>query len=123
MAANKSIPSRSAVHAERTRAVRLGKPSRVRRRRAVRSPASGPCACARIDPAIATKPVRDRAELIDRLSNALALVETIFVALREFESEPTLGSICMALNQAIVVMSRAHADVESYLERAGRERR
>jgi hypothetical protein len=78
---------------------------------------SAPCSHGRADAELSSAPARDRDELIFRLSSALALIETVSVALREFEDQPTLGAICMALNLTIVVVGRAHTDVEQYLER------
>jgi hypothetical protein len=51
-----------------------------------------------------------------RLSSALALVETVGFALKEFEEQPGLGSICMALDQAISAVGSAHAEVEEFVE-------
>lgn len=115
MAAKKIIRRKSAAHAGTTRAPTPARRSRSHRHRTLRPPAR--CSHARARVADADRPVRDVTELIDRLSNALALIETIAVALKEFEAQPVVGSICMALDQAIVVIGRAHADVEQLFER------
>ena len=61
-------------------------------------------------------PVADAGLLALRLSSALALVETVGFALKEFEEQPGLGSICMALDLAISAIGNAHADVEEFVE-------
>ena len=60
--------------------------------------------------------VEHREEVFDRLSSSLALLETVALALRRFEAEPTLGAICMALDHAVTEVGKAHSNVEKYLE-------
>jgi hypothetical protein len=62
------------------------------------------------------EPAADAGLLAMRLSSALALVETVGFALKEFEEQPGLGSICMALDQAISAVGSAHAEVEEFVE-------
>jgi hypothetical protein len=62
------------------------------------------------------EPIRTVGQLALRLSSALALVETVGFALKEFEEQPGVGSICMALDQAIRMVGTAHADVEDFVE-------
>jgi hypothetical protein len=114
MAAKKSIPKKSAAHADGRQ--RTGPPERTRSRRHRAARPRAPCSCARSEGAPGHRPSRDPGELIGRLSEGLALLETIGMALREFESQPTLGSICVAFNQAVIVIRRAHSDVGHFLE-------
>ena len=62
------------------------------------------------------EPIANVGQLALRLSYALALVETVGFALKEFEEQPGLGSICMALDQAISVIGSAHSEAEEFVE-------
>ncbi len=59
----------------------------------------------------------NRSEIIRLLSESLALQRTIGVAMREFEDHPTFGDLCVAFNQALAVLGRAHSEVGRLLER------
>lgn len=62
------------------------------------------------------EPIATVGQLALRLSSALALVETVGFALKEFEEQPGVGSICMALDQAISTVGSAHSEVEEFVE-------
>ncbi|HVX91285.1 MAG TPA: hypothetical protein VHC20_06745 [Candidatus Paceibacterota bacterium] len=51
-----------------------------------------------------------------RLSRAIALVETIEVAMRTHEESPELGPICMCLELACKKLARAHSAVDHALQ-------
>jgi hypothetical protein len=116
MAAKKSTRKKTAAHAGRTEALKLPTIGSQRRTHVTARPSVG-CSHHRAVLANADRPVRDRTELIERLSNALALIETVAMALREFEPNPVLGSICMALDQAVVVVGQAHVEVAHFLDK------
>ena len=65
-------------------------------------------------------PVPKPSELLETLSARLALVETASIALRKFEEEPEIGSICASLEHAALMLGRAHADVELCLRKRTR---
>ncbi len=114
MAAKKSIPKKSAAHADATERSGTGNRSRSRKHSVPRG--SARCSYDRAEPASPGAP-RDLGELIHRLNSALDLVETVSIALMQFEAEPTIGSICVTLEHAVVVLGGAHAEVEQFLER------
>lgn len=59
-------------------------------------------------------------DLLEKLSARLALVETASIALRKFEEEPEIGSICASLEHAIQMLAKAHEDVDLYLKESTR---
>jgi hypothetical protein len=56
-------------------------------------------------------------DVVERLSNYLALVQTVALALRRFEAHVGVGPICTALERAVDLWRRAHAAIGLYLQR------
>ena len=75
-------------------------------RRHVRSSYSSTDTSARVDRS---------AKLLADLNSGLALVETTSMALRKFEADPEIGSICAALENAVEVLRKAHEAVDRHL--------
>lgn len=116
MAAKKSIPRMPATHAGLTQVSKHQRDS-VRQKRS-RSPSKRPTrSMTRAILADADKPVRDRDDLIERLSDSLSLVETVAMALKAFEGNPALASVWTALDHAVTTVDRAHMQVEHFLSR------
>lgn len=61
--------------------------------------------------------LREPDDVVECLSNRLALIETVALALREFEAHVGVGTICTALEQTVDLLGRAHAAVNLYLQR------
>ena len=114
MAAKKSIPKKPGAH--HRQANDHERPRIAGRRAGVgRRPPAPSVDC---EPA-ATLALRLREpdDVVECLSNRLAPVETVALALREFEEHPTVGLICTALEQAVEQLGRAHSAVNLYLQR------
>src|SRR5690348_8871962 len=106
MAARKST-RKTASHAKALTSCRGNRSRRLRYGTAARASRSRHAQSDGIDPA--EGPPRNREDLLTRLSTSLALVETASIALKSYEEEPTLGSICLALEKAASCVQRAHA--------------
>jgi hypothetical protein len=65
--------------------------------------------------AVAAQYAEDRDPLA-RLSNAIALVETVEAAMRTYEAERGLGSICVCLQLACRQLARAHSAVDHAIQ-------
>ena len=114
MAAKKSIAKKPGAH--HRQASGHGRPSiSGRRTHVTRRPADASPDC---EPAakLAFR-LREPDDVVECLSNRLALVETVALALREFEAHPGVGPICTALEQSVELLGRAHAAVNLYLQR------
>ncbi len=61
-----------------------------------------------------------RGDLLENLSARLALVETASIALRKFEEDPEIGSICASLEHAIRMLAKAHEAVDLHLRESTR---
>ena len=113
MAAKKSIPKKSGSHHGRTKEPRR----RAALRRRTHSPGRLTEPCIDCEPsAKIAQQIREPDDVVELLSNRLALVETAGLALREYEEQPGVGSICTALEQALDLLGRAHEAVNLYLQ-------
>ena len=113
MAAKKSIPKEPGSHRRR-----------ANDRRRPRTASGGATGARRRAPVADCEPAAQLAirlrkpdDVVECLSNCLALIETIALALREFEADPGVGTICTALEQTVEMVGRAHAAVNLYLQR------
>ena len=115
MAARKSIPKKPGSHHgwanERERPSTSG-----RRAHTVCRPLDDPCPDCEPAAKLALR-LREPDDVVECLSNRLALVETVSLALREFEAHTGVGAICTALEQTVDLLGRAHAAVNLYLQR------
>ena len=118
MAAQKSIAKGTGAPstAPKGKAAVRRRPARKSRSSTPSSARKAPARRARQEPDAVPKP----SELLETLSARLALVETASIALRKFEEEPEIGSICASLEHAALVLGRAHADVELCLRKGAR---
>ncbi len=77
---------------------------------------SRPVKTSRRRPAPATVQCPEDSDPLLRLSAAIALVETIEVAMRTQEDDPELGPICVCLELARKQLARAHSAVDLALQ-------
>ena len=107
MAAKKFSRRQLSTHADERKApARQRRTSRPRRR-------SGE----RMDRQPIDRAAQNRSEIVRLLAEALAVLQTIRMAMREFEEHPTFGNVCVAFNQAMEALGRAHSEVGRLLER------
>jgi len=59
-----------------------------------------------------------RAEALSKLSTAIALVETIALAMQSHEDEPDFGAIAASMKVACCQLERAHSDIDLAFMRA-----
>lgn len=112
MAAKKFSRSRLSSHADQRRV-----PTGHRRTSQSRRGSAGSPSAPRPHERKSTdREVRNHSEIVRLLAEALALLQTIRMAMREFEEHPTFGNVCVAFNQAVDVLSRAHSEVGRLLE-------
>ncbi|MEJ1962936.1 MAG: hypothetical protein WDO56_15865 [Gammaproteobacteria bacterium] len=114
MAAKKSIPKKPGAHHRQANDHERLKVLGRRKPKARRLPE--PCADCEPAAQIALR-LREPDDVVECLSNRLALVETVSLAMREFEDHPGVGPICTALEQAVDLLGRAHSAVNLYLQR------
>ena len=115
MAARKSSRKRLSSHGEQRPPTARRRTSHSRRGSAGKPLA--PCVRKRADRASAVRGALKRSEIIRLLAEALALLRTIGMAMREFEDHPTFGNVCVAFNHAVEVLGRAHSEVGRLVER------
>lgn len=114
MAAKKSIPTKPAPHQSQAKEPR--RPPAPGRGLRESAKDAGPGSDYEPAAKLALR-LRSPDDVVECLSKALALVETIGLALREYESHEDVGSICMAFEQAVEQLGRAHSAVNLYLQR------